>query len=117
MKGFSKLPKDQKTFSILCVYIKDMNEGRSLLNEDNQIQAIEIIEHNKRCGYDDSIKWVEKNHKGERMYLNACKIVLLELMKKKCVFNWENMCYLIDDYNNNIYPVLNEHANIFDMFV
>jgi hypothetical protein len=117
MKGFSLLPKDQKTFNIIRVYIEDINSGRPLLGEDAQIQAIEIQVHNKRCGFDDSIGWIERNHKKERMYLNACKLVLLEMLKKKCVFNWENMCYLIDDYNNNIYPVLSEHSSIFDMFV
>jgi len=108
---FCFLEKDSKTFNILKKYMEDYVTSKNLLDEDSEIQYEEIKAHNRnlRKQEDDkleSLEWIAKYGKSERVYLNTIKYALSLLIESDADLNWENFCYIVDKYNKRYKPIL-----------
>jgi hypothetical protein len=105
---FCELEKDKKTFEYFKKYLEILNrEDGDCFLLDNEIQIKEIYDHLKSNGYskDDSEeihKWIQKNGKPFRNYLNTIKIIYVVwhcMGKIWTDITWEEFCSIEDKIN------------------
>lgn len=102
--NFCKLEKDWKTYQILNTYFEDHKIKKDLDQEDNNIQVLEIEDHNKRNNKDvhdsdEAIKWITCHGKNYRLYLDSIKELAMIIYCSRSTASWENFCYFVDRYN------------------
>jgi hypothetical protein len=113
---FCFLEKDKKTFSYVMRFVDfiENNKTKNIISLGNKIQREEIEEHLKRNNIKENavaeeIKWVEKNGKGFRIYLNTIKIAALIFYSRdrdcgiNCTYKkhtFKNFCKIVDDINS-----------------
>lgn len=105
---FCELEKDKKTFEYIKKYIQAFTNNEDSVIIDNEIQINEIHEHLLRNGLafnnrEEIIKWIKKNGKPFRNYLNSIKIIYLVW---HCLGNdwnditWDEFCKIEDNINS-----------------
>ena len=107
MNIFCTLEKDNKTFNYFKEYLFYL-DSNSILYIDNKIQHNEIINHLKNNGYSDSdtyeiTKWINKNAKNFRKYLNTIKLIFIIIKCSNININdlsFEQFCKIEDKINS-----------------
>ena len=92
---FCILPDDEKTFDYFKRYQQDIID-KSPTKTYNDIQADDIKDHLRRMGlpessFEEEFKWIKKNAKGMRIYLNTITIASVIWMGSGK--NWNDITY------------------------
>jgi len=106
---FSKLEKDDRTFSHVLLYYVAIVDKKSLMPVDMLIQERELKEHLKRCRLKETdlancTNWIEDNHEAFRAYINTLKAFTLFIyMENRLEYRekviWEIFCRMVDVFN------------------
>lgn len=95
--SFCLLENDQKTFEYFQKYVQLLDRHEeTCLQIDNEIQAVEISAHLRINGYSENdisekIKWIQKNGKPFRDYLNTLKLAYV--VWKCCGKEWKDITF------------------------
>ena len=118
---FSKLEKDEKTYSIVCQYyrlIKSKAKSNDFLLLGYSLQYDEIKQHCIINGFSETdnlqkIAWINENGRQYRNYLNALHYVAnliyaQALVIPKLKITHKHVFWIIDQYDDYIQDRLND---------
>jgi len=118
MSKFSKVEKDEKSFTLISFYLNEFKTGKSkdeINGHDLRLQHKEIQDHIRNHNLDPNdkkiaITWVDENGVSYREYLNACKLIafmihgfILFKKVKKSKINKDYIFKIIEVYGNYLY--------------
>ena len=107
---FSLLEADRKTHHHVIEYFNAMLNNIDLFSVDMILQKRELELHLNKChkekDQEECLKWVEKNAKPFRIYINSLReIALFCYIDSKIYFrkelSWEVFCLIIEIWNKN----------------
>lgn len=105
---FSSLDRNEKTFNLLCLYLKEISENRQrCCILDNRIQADEIRaflgKNNKTPQNDlDVQSWIKEYSKEFRSMLNSVKLAAVLLLSQGITeekMDWKCFCRIEETLN------------------